>query len=764
MKHRLIIHSSIFISIVILLLLSGCVKEPVMENEISDKFEIQLTIPNSFVVETRSENDATKNYSERYIREGYFFAFRPDSTQISNYYFKEENVTQNSYNSNPKITVSRTALESVNTNDRVVFVINAKLRVDINTVTLKNLNEAFELGGATSVGYEVPWNGTEGGLPMYGEDLWSTTGQNNVTIKRAVAKIQVQIPQGGLGLNDVTGLFNFGDVRFQLTNATVGGAVNGGVVAIPFRYGNQGLERRHISSSGDNFSGAHYIYQFPYSTGIVDPDNHGSIISKGKNTPDPRRLAIILIVWKGGEETWLYYRLDLCNRDSNGELSYLNVDGNNHYIVNIKKVGSAGYENVEDALRNPASNIEYEIIDASGDHTISNGQYAMSVKNVYDGLVYRSNQAADEEVEFMKLKYISDNNIPPVANVKHVYSGTGDIKVKDNLNNTLTSDYRPLNLTITGQGVGTITTTVQFGNLTPLVKSFYVDKQHASFAAHSDSFEITGQMENNTDGVTIDGFFIKNMPRERIKIWTPGNVIPHEWKKLNEQTDTYDILTGDFDPDSEEYYNAIPYFKDKSISTEIKTGNGDRIKVIVRQSAPVYIGRYGSPMAGVENSDAGKFASLTHPTAGVPLRKRAIMETGEVVLTWGEKLLTGDLLDNVNHGLYISKFLDQNGKHGAASSGRPALHECYKKNAGWSSSGVIIADDQVKWYLPAQQQLAGIWTILNTREIKPYGYLSATERDSYESREKIWYLDFLSGDVGRTALYITFNVRCIRDL
>jgi hypothetical protein len=61
--------------------------------------------------------------------------------------------------------------------------------------------------------------------------------------------------------------------------------------------------------------------------------------------------------------------------------TYYDTRRNHHYLFTINKIRSEGYATLEQAQRNPGSNIEYTIqVNDDANHVISNGQYAISFK------------------------------------------------------------------------------------------------------------------------------------------------------------------------------------------------------------------------------------------------------------------------------------------------------------------------------------------------------------------------------------------------
>ena len=739
MKNRLNISSFVFSVAASLLLLAGCTKDYIEDIVTQKGFEVQLNITNSSVVDTRS----AASTGECFIAKGYVFAFDPTSgVQKASCALTTSNITGNG-TTNPKISASVT----VNKGDIVVFVFNQSISGgdgNLGNVTRSNLQEYFTMSGP-KVLYSASVAGS--GLPMYGEITWGTVGLG-VTIARSVAKLQVQLPttdgnlSGGLSAaNDVTGCFTAARVSYQLHNYTNKGTINPGHHSTE-----KGSETSYlpVSKAGDNVRGVNYMYAFPYSHNIVEGS---SPVTIEDSKQDPRRLALIL------KHTTVsagvgYYRVDLCNGDPlTKDLKYLDVEGNMHYKINITKVKSHGYLTVEDALANSASNLEYEIVDDSGDHTVSNGQYAITMEGgLYSHVLYRAGETIVDEA--MKIKYVTHDGSAlatlPKTVITHVVPA--GLTVTSNDVTDLTTTFQSLNFTITGEGKGDIVTTIKFGNLT-YVHKFYVDKTNTPLDCHVSSMEIDGQLESGASGV-IDGWTIENIAGGKVKVTSPDNVTPVSWKLMN-SSGGYDVVADG------SHVDAIPSFEPKTLRTRLNFASGGSIRVVVEQLAPFYIGRWGSPEVGVQNGTAAAYASLYTNTMGNPLRKRAVVEAVEEKrgnIKWGPSLMTGADVNMANHGLHITNL-------GGTDGTRPALHECWKKNAS------SAAADR-RWYLPAQNQLRGVWTALNevgysgVSMFSSIWYWTASEFSDIYS----WSMEFSGGDMNYLNKTNGRNVRCVRDL
>ena len=738
MKNRFNINRFFFSLVAIVFMLCGCTKDYILDPVTQKGFEVQLNISNSSVVDTRS----SASVGESFITKGYIFAFDPTTgAQKANCILTTSNITNNGA-VNPKIS----APIKVSKDDVVVFVFNQAItggEANLGSVTRSNLQDYFTMSGP-----KVLYSSTvaDSGLPMYGEVVWGA-GVSSVTMARSVGKLQVQLPtsdgnlSGGLSAaNDVTGCFTAARVEYQLHNYA-----DKGNIKSSHQIAAKGTPTSFaaVSKVGDNVTGVNYMYAFPYSTNIVEGSTPVTIV---ESEQDVRRLALIL------KHTTVsagvgYYRIDLCSGDPlTSNLKYLDVVANTHYKVNITKVNSHGYPTVEEALANSASNLEYEIVDDSGDQTISNGQYALTIEDgEFGATIYRTVEPTIVD-EILKIRYVTHNNIalptPPKTTITHTVP-TG-ITVTSNIT-TLSTTLQGLKLTIMGEGKGDIVTTIKFGNLI-FVHKYYVDKQ-LPLDAHVGGFELDGQVVVEIGGAGSH-WRVENISGEKVRVSVKENLTPTSWKLMN-SGGGYDVMTDGSDVD------AIPCFEPKRLVTKLKLTSGVNTRVVVEQLAPIYIGRWGSPEEGVENGNVGGNASLFTPTMGNPLRKRAVIEAVEENkgrIEWGTTLMSEANWNMANHGLYITN-------QGGADVNRGALHECWKKNANG------VAADR-RWYLPAQQQLVGVWTALN---VVDYSGVSAFDDNNYWNATEVSGSHSWCTNFHNSYLYTNFkssggNVRCVWDL
>ena len=758
MKNKLIIRNLILSSLMILglsFLVTSCVKDDLIGVDENDTNTIiKLNILSNSEVITR-----TSDVVENSVNSGYVFVYDTNDTQKGNYTLQSSDII-NKGESTQEIKVPI----KIANGDKVVVVFNAvpAANLDLNSVTIVNMDASFPLG---DTGFES----VAAGLPMYGTHTWSATG-NTITVKRSVAKLQVMIDANISGAHSTD--FNTTNVKYQLFNYAVNGKVTPNVTAgvangsdlnkapetsITFN----DIDAKQASAKTDNFTGASYIYEYVYSKKIIG-ETSSTVIAE--NTSSKNRLAVIL----KNSKTDKYYRLDLLSKDASFNIKYIDILRNHHYKIVIKEVNSEGYATPTDALNGDASNIEYEIIDDTGNTTISNGRYAISVgEELFAGkFIYGSATQGTRTYDVANnVRYILHAGITaPSVNMITVVKEDGTaISGSSVWPNKLTADLENLLITLpTTVAMENIRFKIELGVLEYLSEPFTLKLiRSMEFDCHERPASVR-TVDINPDDINWDGvespYFTIVKDVNSFTIAPKGeNVTPIAWETWNGSS--YDRTPTEKNDDS------IPLFEDKSLTLTLHSGVPN---IMFTHLAPIYIGRWGSPTEDtVVVGEPGSFVQLTG-VMGKPLRKRAIIEAREEadLMKWSS--LEANQFENyneLNNGLKISKYSNI-----GSNVGNFTLNECYKKNKDYAT-GVALAEQNVKWYLPAQQQLSGVWVALN--EVGYSGgqalitggdyrtsYWTATEHSSLYS----WSLFFGSGTLVFTTKAESYRVRCIMDL
>ena len=765
MRYKLGLRSSCLGLLTTLVLLSGCTQDYFTGEMAGDlnRIDVKLNMSGGDVVYTRNAGSDFE-MSEYYISNGYILVFGKglDAKAKVIYPIVIDRDILGNGTAKPKISAGI----SISQGDLVKFVFNiAPTDLDaLSNVTWNTFNDHFNMGNK---GFVLPYEaGKENGLPMYGDvPVWGSDVKT-IPIKRQVAKIHVEIPAAGLGINDMTGAFNTTNVKFNLYNIAMDGAISSedNVSFVPgVTGGDLGSSTLSLPLSSDNdvIKKVRYIYAFPYSKRYIleTPSNQIS-----ENMPLAERFAVILT--QATDAGPRYFRIDLCDQVLDGKPTYFDVNRNTHYKIKINKVISHGYGTVQEALDAPASNLEYNITANVGDQTISNGTYALGIdegKDRADKLICRVN-AVPLYLTIAELRYAMTADFTSVPKMTVTHSCTNPaITTTDNFttdpNLSLKIDSpTDLVIAVSGNGIGTITTNIRFGDLTYTIET-NIDKD-VSTGFNGASFIVTGQIKENIDGVG-GGLQIINNDDGTLTITVPVNSTPTSWE-LRDETGAYNAIPSGSENDVANY-DAIPIYNGGVLNETILTTVGDKVIVMAEQSAPMYIGRWGSPINGAVDG-VGSYDKLNTPKEkiGMPMRDRAMLADNNEKTFSGAWLTTGTVAWN--------SALHNDGRKHSINSGSElksnALNACYKKNIGYIE-GAKLPDEKVIWYLPAIYQLEGVWVSLASigytgeQSFGTATFWSSTTGDANTAKSS----DFKSGKVkGLGVAEISHSIRCIRDL
>jgi len=251
----------------------------------------------------------------------------------------------------------------------IVCIANVDPNPDTVSVTYSTINNCFKLD---LNGY---YYGTEF-LPMYGEFLWSPSTGYTCVMKRAVAKIQVQMG-ASVSIADSIGNFSAENVTYKLHNGGRAGYIQpvGAIQGYPDLTQVSSRERYLLLQNANITEKETNIYLYEY------PTSNTTCLGASVNDTDfsPARQHITLHKANAPGDT-TYYRLDFYNPLTE---KFLDTERNHHYLFTINKVRSEGYRTLSQAQYNPGSNIEYVIeINDGATRATSNGQYAVVTTNL----------------------------------------------------------------------------------------------------------------------------------------------------------------------------------------------------------------------------------------------------------------------------------------------------------------------------------------------------------------------------------------------
>ena len=367
--------------------------------------------------------------------------------------------------------------DGIVTGDDVRVVFNHTL-ASLN-VAKGRLKDALKITTATDVTSGGLVDITKG-LPMYGAGSWGVgakgvKGATLVSVKRGVAKVQLLLDyRGGDHVEGVMGagyttenttfklyqLSNVGYADGSFATATSSEAVTG--------ITNEGeINQKTVSTAlVDNFTGASYIFAYPYSTKSIGA-TPAIYPNKGHQT---ERLAMIMKNTFEGKT--VYHRLDVY--DPTAKI-YLDIKNNYHYIVKLREVNLGGYKTASEALEQPASNIQYDIIvEEEGDVIVGNGQYVLNVDTKGSEFTIAPAAGKDETLEVAVVNLVDSKETPldkdPAFSVSleeyfRVALATNDVVLTPPVNTTLGRSPKSLNIKAGGTGAVSFRYIATLGNI-----------------------------------------------------------------------------------------------------------------------------------------------------------------------------------------------------------------------------------------------------------------------------------------------------------
>ena len=388
---------SLFLLTAIIGLSTSCVNDEGLVGSITpgtgDGVVLQLSIKHN--VDDVVSRGTTASAAELKINNGFIFVFdKATGAYIAHEQIELKNIAYpGGVASDPAVEATATPkitselLDGLKImNQRVVVVLNGThVEYPLDRITYSNFDTKFELRGELS---------TERGLPMYGEIASWSNDTKEITIRRSVAKLMVQLSKNAAGTASAVAGVNGSDftpatVSYAVFNGAISGHMKHVLTGVNYSSNNTSPLQTLADAALDNAKGAvlegtntgvhtSFLYEYPYATKIIG-SSAGGEQTVATDKVDPNRLAIILKVATKTSGS-RYYRLDLVNMQGEGGIiNYLDVERNHQYRIVIHSVNDGGYPTAEAALKAAPSNIRYEIIDDTGNTTISNGMYAISV-------------------------------------------------------------------------------------------------------------------------------------------------------------------------------------------------------------------------------------------------------------------------------------------------------------------------------------------------------------------------------------------------
>lgn len=302
----------------------------------------------------------------------------------------------------------------------------------------------------------------------------------------------------------------------------------------------------------------------------------------------------------------------------------------------------------------------------------------------------------------------------------------------------LTAERAPVRVLL-GPTFSAGTVTLKFGHITKTVKVVMEDAVDAHYGSIVCEGQTTGSEWIRNDNY----YFAQNQDNDKFVICIPENVTPTEW--LN-----YDHAEGTATASNASDADAEPVFEQKRAEGIIYRSDLGATKVFIRQLAPMYLGRFGSPVTS---------GDLTATDDGGYAKKRMIVEAiEEKTSIWASSnTLFYQATSEFDEGRKIAEYLKDN-------KDATAVQYCLMKNDR-NGNGVIDPDEPIEWYLPSLRELYGIWIgyeplrLTNDAFWSDY-YWSSTEKSAGQA--SMVYFD--ATGAGSYPYSYTYCVRCVRSL
>lgn len=687
-----------------LIIMAGCMDENAGNVCPGDDAQTSIPLSISNTEEVTVRSIATSN--ERTIEDAYVLVFDTEGKYKTG---EKVDVSTQLQNNGQQSPILRTNLNIYN-GSKVVVLANTgcsfPIPLTVGSSTTADINEAFPSDN-WNINRSQPDEGKA--MPMSG--IMTFGVDTECRMIRSVAKIEIVFSEN-LAQNDVTGQFRWDNENMIFGVYRVLSPIKGLIYSPNYTSGV--ITPDNIVDS--DFSDLTYLESeglpIPKGTSFYATEYPSATKAKTKviaaDQFDADRTCYVISF----KDKQLYYRLDLFDENTK---EYLDIRRNCHYKIIINKVNSEGYSSLAEALANPGSNLEYDIvvIGENENVVVSNGQYGI-VLDCEELLLY---YPEDKEFVVAKARFVdaAGNGIPATNRI------TASSNVTLSGATSLSATEQEIKASMTGDA-GTVT--IKVGNITKIINI----ERHPVVDAHYGKQEVSGSFLNahwtrNDNNVRIEMNGTSSM-----KLLFQENVTPINIAELGDKS-------------------AEPIFEDKFSEGYVSRPTG-LMKIITMQMVPEYIGWLGG--------------ESKQTTGDSYYSKRLILESVEEK---GDRYWSNTVAlegaSSYEDGIANCKILMA--KENRASF--EAAYDCYMKNDA-NGNGVIDGDETVKWYLPAKKQLMGIMAnyALVEHTFAERCYWASTESTN---GDKAWYVGFKIFHVqGHGKKYIEYGgrVRCVRDI
>lgn len=722
------------VALALSLALGSCSKEPLQQGQQLDKeyldFSLELTPPGAFTpVQSRAMTDVQQNA----INSAEVLVFHNNRLL----YHKMGTVADID-GVKKRVQVKLKTSQSTSDLFDIMVIGNPPASFDFAPYVSKTKGE---LKSAFSVSAAGKWSGSE--FVMYGEALQTpikpTTNNFKIQMLRTMARVDIGVGAYDEATDSWAGLgatFSLKEVRV-VNSRDKFAAIPSSTVLSPT--GNVMVSAPTIPS-GTTVQGPTAATAIEYSgSDITIVDGNGRhtqsaiFLAEAPNATD-RVTLLVGGSYNGGATT--YYRVDMCipRAGAPGSYDYLNILRNHLYRINITSISGDGFSDPQEALISAPINITTELI------PIEEG--GMGGDIIFDGNNYIMSDIAGVQIygkpDGVKTYTIATVKANFVAGVAATVTGpgiSGAINLANGVSQTITAAIPA--------GTTTENYTIKVGKLTKLIpltvqapidahfdflpfqnvaRIIITDPQPWLTLSNNKSYVLSEQQSTSITG-NAQG---KAVVHFNENIATSGNPrMAHALVLRNNKPETTRV-----------------YLEQQNLSGMVlgifggaKNNNG-YTKQLAIESVEEYAERIyddtsiGRVTTGIEWGFGSKSTGVTSVELG---------RAGTITLA-----------NRTDSGITAPYSIYNN----------YAARYCYDKNRDTNGNGTI-EDNELLWYLPAIDQLKGLYVACNEIPNLSGHYYSTTE----VNMEASWSVDLFNGWVIYTiARDIAYKVRCVRDI
>lgn len=725
--------------VVIALALGSCTKESLLPDEQADRgymdFSLELTPPGAFApIDTRAMTPDQQNA----INRADVLVFK-DNILL---YHKTGTITDTG-GGKKRVQVNLKTSQSESEMFDIMVIGNRPSGFNLASYVTKTKDE---LKAAFTVSATGKWLGSE--FVMYGEVLQTlikpTTNNFKIQMLRSLARVDIGVGVYDEATDSWAGLAdNFSLIEVRVVNSRDKFAVIPSATTFNAT-GNVKVSAPTIPASA-TVQGTTAATAIKYSgADITSVDGRGRytkssiFLAEAPNNDGPKVTLLIGGSYKGGATT--FYRVDLCVPQAGvpGSYDYLNILRNHLYRISITSVSGQGFSNAQEALISAPINITTELIPI--------------VEGGMGDVVFDGNNYILTDVSQVQVYGIPDGLKPYfIATVKAnfptgvIATVTGPGVVLQYLSNGVS---QRISATIPA-GTTTGNYTIKVGKLTkniPLTVQPPVDA-HFDFLPFANVASIT--VENSQPWLTLsqNSIYVKS---EQQQTYITGSANGKACFHFDENIAT----------------SGAPRTAQALVVRNDSRGT-TRVYFEQRNLSGMVFGYFGGTMAADGYTRQLAIESVEEFEQRV--YDDVLEGTTKPGIYWGfPNIKTG--VNDLESGRANTITLASQWANSAIAPpysiyNNYAARYCYDKNRDKSGNG-LIDDDEIVWYLPARNQLEGVWIAHNSMEVPLAAktYWSSTDApSSLNYHSSVGFNGGFVQDVNNNGGY-TVRVRCVRDI